>query len=1105
MAWPIRRTSRQQKQTLQQAYRIWRAEQLEAIASKSASSNRRTSCLYEDELDPTQAHPWRQARGHLEALRDEVMSDLRWRPSLEQLPMMRKALGIPSYVPMTRPWWLILLWGLVTPCIPLRWRMLAGRALLRRTRTFLGREYVYERLVDPVWSLRSSYSSGIDRALRELPLARRASDYRKLVGWEREDIDVLVRLGLNDVAAIPNAWSDVRRSYESSVIHALIDEGILERLDDLRWVPTRNAGYAGTPLKIEVGQLREMANVLKSAGMPRERIPEILDHPYGHNPVRLSAVLALCRARGVADVAAIFDAVGSRLWDADEADWRFVLDTIGARTPNDIKRFRPLLDLTHPAPVEVVTWMRAHGAALDELADARELLVQLSKSTTATVAHFDCLARAGLTMPDIARCPDYVLHDRQERLDQYLDVLARHGYHDRASIMAFHSGYAAVTTWLLDRLLTMVGPLNDRAAATDVAGWAVRARRRGNVESLEYLVDKMPAKTLEGLNQRLFVTDMCPTLVRYVVEEQGLNDIRSLYDWYYAEAWGAKDYAGLRTIDDAERVLIEDAFRRKNFAVLEGNRKCLDDVVTARVHAAVSVPINPTDEEREVYREARRRAERRERDALNPILPVVLNETRGVLLHSLLEAASQAGSSMPELLSTFRPLIADIARGKGPVGPSLSDLEAEAVAVTYGVATTSVRNYWTRVRVDDAPWQSWYRDEPYLMRWQRNTFRVSRPLDHSGLAGLAVAAQFARRFGEADISVFDACKHLRGRLLANPLVDHHMLHRHLGVLLAVAADDDQIKEWVARRLEAMSSLDDESAVAHREISDLHDFFRVTLPDALDPRMEQFVVGLSEADARDLSKRLDASTNESTDSHAMLSGALARTREKVLQKYQQWSESEKKKFKTQCDAARQSTLHAYVSKRPSAFFAKQATGLCSGGNTAMWAEARHAHLVIFDPLTGKLAGMALLYSEVVARIDSVRPSLIIRGINPTVGMGANHEPHSVVDAYFDLAIELAREHGLAGVAFPPHSGQDFMSNRSDIGRVIRERYEKRSARFYRLPPEEQPDTKWRDAPRAIEHSFSAYSEGNGRVGTVYVIWRATEPSHRPRSNLQAVSA
>lgn len=76
-----------------------------------------------------------------------------------------------------------------------------------------------------------------------------------------------------------------------------------------------------------------------------------------------------------------------------------------------------------------------------------------------------------------------------ERLEQYLDVLARFGYGDRASIVAFHPGYAAVTTWSLDKLLTVAGPLNDQAAAPDVASWAVRVHRRGNAESLEYLVD----------------------------------------------------------------------------------------------------------------------------------------------------------------------------------------------------------------------------------------------------------------------------------------------------------------------------------------------------------------------------------------------------------------------------------------------------------------------------------------------------------------------------------------------------------------------------------------------------------------------------------------
>ncbi|KWF29494.1 hypothetical protein WL84_09155 [Burkholderia cenocepacia] len=1058
---------------------------------------------YDDE-ETKLVQPWTQARARIEALREDVMIDLRYRDRLEDREMLHMALGIPPYVPMSRPWWLIVLW-FVSPFIPLRWRLQAGRAVLRSTRSFLGREYLFKRLIADLWSIQTSYSSGVDRALRALPLARRASSYSDLIGLDGTDIDLLMRLGLNDVAAIPGVWRELRRTYEHSVVHALIDEGILEQLEELHWLPTHNVYYLAGPLKIDHVKLREMVRVLKSAGMPRARIPEILATPYGYDPVRLARVLSQLRARGVTDVSELFDMIGSDLWEVEEDYWRFVLETIGARTPAEIKRFRAMLDLSHPAPVDVVTWMRSRGASLDELADARDFLVQVAKSKTVTLSQLESLARAGLSALDIAHCPDYVLQDREDRLGQFLTVLARHGYDDRASIMAFHLTYAAVSTWSLDRLLTMAGVLNDRAVAAEIANWAVRAHRRGNVASLAYILTKTPAKSLDALNQRLFVMDLGPALLRYVVEEQGVTDIRALYDWYYAEAWGAKDYAGADTIDDAERVLIKDAFTRKNFSVLEGNRKCLDEVVSARARAVVPALNDRSEAGWAAYRESLREAVGRERDALKPILPAMLHETHGVLLNSLLEAASQGQSSMSTMLSTFRPLMVDLACGRGPIGPSLSALEAEAIAITYGVAATSVLEYWPRLRADDAQWRNWYRDEPYLIRWQRNLVRVSRPLDHAGLAGLTLAAQVARRFGEVDISVFDAAKHLRGGLLMNPLADHHMLPRHLGVLLAAAISDDQVKEWAAQRLEAMSRLDDDSAVAHREVGALHDFFRVKLPDALNATMEQFVSSMSESDARDLAERLDASTAGLDDAYAMLSLAMSRTREKVLQVYERWSAREKKKFKAQRDAAHQSTLHAYVSKLPAAFFAKQATGLCSAGNTSMWHEERHAHLVVFDPRTGKLAGMALLYAEVIHDIDPARPSLIMRAINPTVAMVASHEARSVVDAYFDLAIDLAREHGLAGVAFPPSSGQDFMSNRSDIGRVIREQYEKRSVPLYRMLREEQPGSSWRNVPRAIQQAFSAYEEGQGCVTTLFAVWRVTEHSQSGECSLRAAAA
>ena len=172
---------------------------------------------------------------------------------------------------------------------------------------------------------------------------------------------------------------------------------------------------------------------------------------------------------------------------------------------------------------------------------------------------------------------------------------------------------------------------------------------------------------------------------------------------------------------------------------------------------------------------------------------------------------------------------------------------------------------------------------------------------------------------------------------------------------------------------------------------------------------------------------------------------------------------------------------------------------------MWQEARHAHLVVFDPLTGKLAAMALLYVEVVPDLNATRPTLILRGINPTVAMVTNHEPHSVVEAFFALAMDLARTHGLAGVAFPSDGGQDFMSNRMDIGKVIRKRYEKRSAPLYRHREREHSEADWRREPRSIEHAFSAYELGHGSVGRLYAIWRASEPASVSPQLSQTVTA
>ncbi|AOJ73376.1 hypothetical protein WS83_15190 [Burkholderia sp. MSMB2042] len=292
-----------------------------AAITDSSASARQSYWPHDEEDDGRHEHPWRQARERIVAFRAHVRGKLGWQPDIDQMPLMQRALGIPSYVPMTRQWWMVILWLFITPLIPLRWRLRAGRTLLRHVRTYEGREYLFERFVAPLWITRASYSEAIDHALRHLPLARAVKAYDALAFLEEGDMDAVIRLGVTRVEDMPERWRDVRRCYALTVIHALIDEGVLQRIDELDRLPVRDHYYGGAPLNVDVARLRSMVRVLLSAGMPREKVPDILDRPYGYDAMQLSATLMLLRARGLVDVAGLFDAVGERLWRVGEERW----------------------------------------------------------------------------------------------------------------------------------------------------------------------------------------------------------------------------------------------------------------------------------------------------------------------------------------------------------------------------------------------------------------------------------------------------------------------------------------------------------------------------------------------------------------------------------------------------------------------------------------------------------------------------------------------------------------------------------------------------------------------------------------------------------------
>ena len=159
---------------------------------------------------------------------------------------------------------------------------------------------------------------------------------------------------------------------------------------------------------------------------------------------------------------------------------------------------------------------------------------------------------------------------------------------------------------------------------------------------------------------------------------------------------------------------------------------------------------------------------------------------------------------------------------------------------------------------------------------------------------------------------------------------------------------------------------------------------------------------------------------------------------------------------------------------------------------MWQEPRHAHLVVFDRVQRRLEGMALVYIELMPALHASRNCLIIRAINPMDDMLATHTASSIVDAFFDVAIHIAAENGLAAAAFPSHNGVHLLSNHPSIEKDIEKRFIDPSVVLGRRSDAGKADSisQWRAKPRLIEAAFFAYEHGREKVSTQYAFWHGS---------------
>ncbi|PZP29090.1 MAG: hypothetical protein DI603_17910 [Roseateles depolymerans] len=1026
---------------------------------------------------------------------------------------VRHALRIPHSMRVLHDLWSV---GevLVFSCLPVPLRAARARRLLGRVGSYEGRKLIFRRHISPSLPEKLHYDEALDIALGHLPSA--TATRADLQYWDRSRpslVKLAMLLKLETVAEVRSAFPPDPRRRSDHLLRLLIEEGAIRSSEELSWAGSSDSRVwspGDKPDAEEAHKLRLTVRQLLDLGIERRQVAGVLRYPlWALDPELLAANASLLSSTEGTDLNGTLARVGDRLWRTSTATWRFVLTTIGARTPAELGQFRQLLDCRHALSSELVSRLKLLGAGLADLETCQRLLLALDPSTHnvgAFIGHVQRLSRPphALDLAQLSQCASLLLGD--EALEPFLQVLSRHDLADADAVMEFKGCFRKVWHEPLDRTLTILEAAGCDEPLEERVGWVMQAGQQGGqvagfLDSIDYLVSALQLRGLQQLQPILKLAPLGVPFLRCVIEERGLDTLKSLRGWYY-EARGIENFRSYGTYDDVDRLLFHDAFDRNQFNLLETNTAAMQAIAQVRVERALGRwPWQGSEEEQELYRQATRELKRQIRAELLPVLPLILGETRGVLLPSLFDDETDESWDLHQRLARLSPVLAELMQGRGPVGDALTPLELDAIALVYRTPHETIRTTWPKLLGRQVDLQGLILRPAYAMSWRHVRWRLRYRLDRDVFFALGRAADFCRQFGSDQYrNMFAACQRLKPKQLGptagNP--DVRTLAWHLGSLLVLARADSVVGRWVDSGFDALTGLDEDTLDAYQRMTELQDLFKVVLPDALDAHAEAYIARLSDDDAVCWASRLGP-PHDSLSGRDLLRALVQRTRDRVLPAYAAWARRQVNRYKKDDDTSRLAQpLTAMVSKQPAVFFARKAANLCTAGNVAMWTEPRHAHLLVFDQAGQRLAGMAYLYVQAIPELDRKRKSLVIRAINPTEDMVGGHEIRSIVETFLDTAIQIAEDNGLGCVAFPALTGAHVVSNRSQVEAYVKARYVERAKKRYGTVAQ-AGEPPLREQPQPVDVTFYAYEHGEEPVGTLYVVWRpeATVPERADR--------
>ncbi|MBQ4762020.1 hypothetical protein F9U43_04665 [Pectobacterium versatile] len=1011
---------------------------------------------------------------------------------------LRRALRIPSHVSL-RPSRMEIIRQYLMHFLPLSMVQHRARKFLHYAGSFYGRRLVYSVHVKRTLIGSHYYSRSLDFVMLKLELPNTFEAFRDMreldIDWMRSYCCLGVQQKLQmdkSHAVLPGRQANGAR------ILTLVQQGIIQRVEDLSWLPECSSGlrrYEQPSLEEQL-RFQELVVLLREAGVPAEQIARQVDIDLSHRSLEwltenLKQLDCDSESLGV-----LFEHMARHVLFTQPQHWRFLLQVLKIRRAVDLVRFDHLLGGHQTCSAEFALALLTAGADIDGLVACQKLILATGEiaDLTPVTARFNVLLSAPwfLTFEQLASAEDYLLLERD--LSAYLQVLQEYGFSTAAAVLAFQGSYRQLGAEALSRWLAIAASPSAGQTPSAVAKWLQRAASGGYVDAFEYMQQSGELKTFAHLHQVAKVASLGTTLLAYLREDRGLVGLPVLLKWFYNDAPGIKEVHLGAGIDAIKRVLLDDAFVRRDFTLMAGNRTCVESLLNHYVEQKIGrYPYQAEDEQKTSYLQCSSDLRHELVQRFAPCIKRILGLTDGVLLDSLMPYLEAPLVQLEDEVDSLRSLLSELLAGRGPSTVTLSQQQAELVALVYRTSASTIRQLWPCLQSREADVPSSLLEVNYPMTWMRTELQVEGDIDSRGLDALARALAFAARFSSCIAQdAHEACRYLSPKRLGDSAADVLSLAPHLGVLLAICHADANVAVWLKEGEERLRTMAQAGSEIVLLLDSLRALFDVDIGDALDVQSAPFVAGLSSSAVAVLGSRLDArwQIDEGTPDQR-LSEAIARTRALVLKKFGLWSELQRRLVVHAGESQTGSQMVARVSKSPAAFFAKMAAGICTGNNTRMWEESRHVHMLVFALGGKRIAGMALLYFERIESLDKAGFTLVIRAINPIGDAFVAHSVPSIVDGYFDAAIRIAQDAGCVAVAFPSPTSMHLMSNRKDIEDDIKVRYISRSQKMYRYDREGDFEN-WRKEPRQIAAHFDAYEKGQSIVNELYVIWRAPLP-------------